>query len=80
MYNIHEDIIISQMYIINDRHIYDIWFLRYEVQWTEFFVILDHFLPFYPPLTAQNTKILKKLKKFLEILSFYTCVQKIMIR
>ena len=25
---------------------YDVWFLRYEVQRTEFFVILDHFLPF----------------------------------
>ena len=28
---------------------YDVWFLRYGVQWTEFFVILDHFLPLYPP-------------------------------
>ena len=27
---------------------YDVWFLRYEVQQTEFLVILDHFLPFYP--------------------------------
>ena len=27
---------------------YDVWFLRYEVQRTEFFVILDHFLPFSP--------------------------------
>ena len=25
---------------------YDVWFLRYGVQQTEFFVILDHFLPF----------------------------------
>ena len=40
---------------------------------TGFFVILDHFLPFYPsslPLTAQKTKILKKRKKYLEISSF----------
>ena len=42
-----EDIIILQMCTINKSHtIYDIWFLRYEVQQTEFFVILDHFLPF----------------------------------
>ena len=25
---------------------YDVWFLRYGVQWTECFVILDHLLPF----------------------------------
>ena len=27
---------------------YDVWFLRYEVRQTEIFVILDHFLLFYP--------------------------------
>ena len=48
---------------------YDVWFLRYEVQMTEFFVILDHFLPFYP-LRTQKIKILKKFKKRLEILFF----------
>ena len=26
---------------------YDVWLLRYGVWWTEFFVILDHFLHFY---------------------------------
>ena len=58
---------------------YDVWFLRYGVQQTEFFVILDCFLPFYP-LTTQKIKILKKWKKHLEISSFYICVPKIMIR
>ena len=112
---------------------YDVWFLRYEVWWPEFFVILDCFLPFYlpnnpktqnfeklkktpgdiiilhvyhkwqsndygswniecdrqilfwtifcpfTPLTTQNIKILKKLKKCLEILSFYIGVPKIRI-
>ena len=24
---------------------YDVWFLKYDAKWTEFFVILDHFLP-----------------------------------
>ena len=38
---------------------YDIWFLRYGVQWTYFFVILDCFLPFY----NQKIKILTKWKK-----------------
>ena len=60
--------------VYNKWQSYDVWFLRYEVQRTEFFVILDHFLSFYP-LTTQKIKMLKKLKKKkLEILSFYTCV------
>ena len=42
---------------------YDVWFLRYGLQQTGFFVILDHFLPFYPPLTTQKIKILKNWKK-----------------
>ena len=33
---------------------YDVWFLRYGLQWTEFFIILDHFLPFYPPNNRKN--------------------------
>ena len=41
---------------------YNIWFLRYEVWQTEFFVILGHALPFYP-ITTQNINILKKQKK-----------------
>ena len=112
------------------------WFLRYEGQWTEIFVILDHFLPFYSPNNSKNQnfekmektrgdsiilhmctindnhlmygswdmehdrqnflsfwtifcpftplktwriKILKKRKIYLEILSFYTSVLKMMI-
>ena len=43
---------------------YEVQFLRYRVKHI-FFVILGHFLPFYPPrhLTTQKTKILKKWKK-----------------
>ena len=33
---------------------HDVWFLRYEAWQTEFFVILDHFLPFYPPNNPKN--------------------------
>ena len=54
---------------------HDVWFPRYEVQPTYFFVILDCFLPFYPspPLpththTPQKIPILKQWKKNLEIL------------
>ena len=39
---------------------YEVQFLRYGVR-QNFFVILGHFLPFYPLLlTTQKTKILKK--------------------
>ena len=54
---------------------YDVQFLRYWVRQTKIFVILGHFLPFYlspNSLITLNIKILKKNKKCLEILSFYT--------
>ena len=35
---------------------YDACFLRYRAQWTDFFVILDQSLPFYP-ITTQKIKI-----------------------
>ena len=41
---------------------YDVWFLRYGVQQTESFVILDHFLPFYP-LTFPKNQNFQKMKK-----------------
>ena len=44
---------------------YDVWFLRYGVQQTEFFVILDHFLPFYPPMDPENQNF-EKMKKIPE--------------
>ena len=42
---------------------YAVWFLRYEGWRTEFFVILDNFLPYYHPLTTQKIKIFKNWKK-----------------
>ena len=41
---------------------YDILLLRYQVRQTNIFVILSHFLPFYPTNNPKN-KILKKMKK-----------------
>ena len=41
---------------------YDVWFLRYGAWQTEFFVILDHFLPFYPPNNPKNQNF-EKMKK-----------------
>ena len=54
---------------------YYVWFL-------EFFVILDNFLPFYPPRNQKNQNFEKKKrkkKKTLEIISFDTNVPQIMI-
>ena len=41
---------------------YDVWFLRSEAWQTEFFVILDHFSPFYPPNNPKNQNF-EKMKK-----------------
>ena len=32
----------------------DLWLLRYGSCWTQFFIILDHFLHFYPPNNPKN--------------------------
>ena len=53
---------------------YDVWFLRYKAQNTEFFVILGHFLTFDPPNNPKNQNFEK-----LEILAFYTCVTQMTI-
>ena len=60
MNNTPEDIIILQMHTINVIHMmYGSWDMKCK---TEFLIILDHLLPFYPLIT-QKTKILKKWKK-----------------
>ena len=52
----------------------DVWFLRYWVRRTEFFVILDHFLPFYPPSNPKNENFEKKMKKTLgDIIILHKC-------
>ena len=44
----------------NDTHLHhkwqshDVWLVRYGAPQTEFFVILDKFLPFYPPMDPEN--------------------------
>ena len=69
------DIIILHMCTINYNHMYGFWDIKHR---QNFFVILDHFLLIYP-LKTQKSEILKKWKKCLDILSFYTSVPKIMI-
>ena len=72
-----EGIIILHMCTINDNQMmYGSWNIGHNRIF--FLVILEHFLPIYP-LKTWKIKILKKWKKHLEILSFYTCVTKIRI-
>ena len=40
--------------VYHKRQSYDIWFFRYRVQQTKLFIILDCFLPFYPPNNPKN--------------------------
>ena len=44
---------------------YDVWFLRYGVRQTEFFVIMDCFLPFHSPMDPENQNF-EKMKKTIE--------------
>ena len=53
---------------------YDLCFLRYGVQQTEFFAILDRFLPFYP---SNNQKIqnFEKMKKIPgDVIILHSCI------
>ena len=53
---------------------YDVCFLRHGVRQTEFFVILDHFLPFYPSKDPQNQNFekMKKTPEDIIVLQLYT--------
>ena len=44
---------------------YDVWFLRYGVRQTEFFLILDHVFAFLPPNNLENENF-EKMKKMPE--------------
>ena len=53
---------------------YDVRFLRYGACQTEVFVILDHFMPFYPPNSLKN-KNLEKQKNNPDIIILQWCTQ-----
>ena len=52
---------------------YDVWFLRYGVWQTEFFLTLDHFLPFYSPKNLENHNFDKMKKTTRDIIILYMC-------
>ena len=69
-------IILLHMCTINNNHmIHGSWDMKRD---REFFDTFDCFLPFYPPKNPKNQNF-EKLKKCLEILSFYTCAPKMTI-
>ena len=54
--------------------LYDVWLLRYEMQQTEFLVILNHFMPVYPPNNPKNQNF-EKLKKMPgDIIILHMCI------
>ena len=58
--------------VYNKWQSYDVWFLRYEAWQTEFFVILDQFLPSYPP----KNQYLEKIKKTTgDIINLHKCTE-----
>ena len=52
---------------------YDVWFLRYRAWQTEFFVILDNFLPFYPPNNPKNQNFGKMKQTPGDIIILHKC-------
>ena len=76
MKKIPGDIIILHKCTITDNHIYNVWFPGYGAQQTEFFVILDHFLPFYAPNNPKykNFEITKKAPGDIIILNMCTTI------
>ena len=65
------DTILLRMCTINEDH--DVLFLRYKVQQTAFFVILDHFLPFYLPNNPENQNFEKMKNTLGDIINLHKC-------
>ena len=68
-------------FLKNEKNAEDITILHvYQKPQSQFFIVLDHFLPLYsPPLKILKIKIFKTWKKHLEMSSFYRYVSKITI-
>ena len=54
---------------------YDVCFLRYWGRQTEFFVILDNFLPLYPPNNLKNQNFQKMKKITGDIIILHMCTK-----
>ena len=54
---------------------YNVWFLRYGVWWTQFFVILDRFLTFHCHNNPKNQNFEKLKKKSGDIIILHKCTK-----
>ena len=52
---------------------YNVCFLRYETQQTEFFLNLNYFLPFYPHNNLENQNFEKMKKIPIDIIILHMC-------
>ena len=68
-----EDIIVLHLHTTNDDHI-DVWFLRYGVRHTGFFVILDYFLSFYLSNNLKNQNFGKMKKIPIDYIILHMCI------
>ena len=67
---------ISLYHVTNVYHkwqSYDVWFMRHGVQQTYFFVILDCFLPFYPPNNPKSQNFEKMKREPGDIIFWHRC-------
>ena len=62
-------------HVYQKPHSYEVWFLRYRVRQTEFFVILGHFLPFYLPNNPENQNFEKMKKTYRDIIILHVCTK-----
>ena len=65
------DIVNLHLCTTNDNH--DIWFVKYQVKQTEFFVLLGYLLPFYRPNNPENQNFEKMKKAPRDIIILYKC-------
>ena len=61
-------------FVYHKWQLYDIWFLRYGVRPTQFFVILGYFLPFYPPNNPENQNFEKAKKITGDTITLHMCI------
>ena len=62
-------------YVYHKWQSYDVWSLRYWVRWTEFFVILNCFLPFYHLNNPKNQNLEKLKKASGDIIILHKCTK-----
>ena len=66
---------IITLHMFHKWKLYDVWFLRYEVWLTQFFFILDRFLPFYPTNNSKNQNFEKMKKMSRDIIILHKCTK-----